>query len=130
MKRSSLPRGLLIVLAACGGATITLPLLPRNDSGQVGTASLFDKGRDTQVVIETIGGQDNGRQLAHIRTGECSDAGIVQGFVLENLVPLEGGESTTLVENRAVLDLQGARYNITVQNSGDPSHATTCGLIP
>ncbi|MFN0060937.1 MAG: hypothetical protein ACKVPX_00260 [Myxococcaceae bacterium] len=118
------------VLTACGGPVATIALVPRNESGQVGTATLFDKGRDVEIVVETIGGSDKGRQLAHIRTGPCADNGSVAGFVLENLVPLENGQSTTLIEDRTVLDLQGARYNLTIQNSGDPSRATACGVIP
>ena len=109
---------------------LTFPLTERSESGQSGTATLFDRGLDTEVVIETQGGTDNGRQLAHLRTGACAADGGIAGYVVENLNALNNGQSSTLVEDRRVVDLQGGRYHVAVQNSGDPSRAQVCGEIP
>jgi hypothetical protein len=120
----------IAVLAGCGGPAQSLQMLPENDSGQTGTAALYDKGIDTEVDLDTYGGADKNPQLAHIRIGHCPDDGRATGFILENLQTVVNGQSTTRVLNRNVMDLIGGRYHICIQNSGDPSECASCGDIP
>jgi hypothetical protein len=118
------------LLIACGGPAASLEMNSDNDSGQVGSALLYDKGIDTEVDVDTYGGTDKNPQLAHIRMGHCPDDGRATGWVLENLQNVVNGRSITRVQNRTVQDLSGGRYHICVQNSGDPTQCASCGDIP
>jgi hypothetical protein len=129
MTRRLLATTLLPLALGCGGPSFTVQLIPRNNSGQSGTAQFYDKGDDTEIVIQTQGGTDNGDQLAHVWTGLCSTIGLASGSVLADLEPVTNGRSTTLVPRR-LTDLGGGRFHINVQNSADPSRSNRCGDIP
>lgn len=92
--------------------------------------AFYDKGADTEVLIETSGGTDTADQPAFINTGTCSPAGQLTGAPLEVLNVVHEGRSDTVVQNRKLSDLQGGRYHIDVQSSANPTLVNSCADIP
>src|SRR5579863_10110953 len=99
-------RSLLVALGlgaaafGCAAPVETVSLISENNSGETGTARIYDRGNDSEVDIETQDGMDKNPELAHIRTGQCDESGLVTGYVLENLNTVVNDVSNTYLQNR------------------------------
>jgi hypothetical protein len=98
-----------------------------NNSGQVGTATLFRRGSSTRVVVE-LHGIDPGRvqSVRVYRGSSCDDlAGKPQYF----LTDMRGGRSLSTV-NAPEEKLLSGNYNVVVFSSNQAgARSTACGHL-
>jgi hypothetical protein len=74
--------------------TVTLNLMPQNNSGEKGTATLTElEGGKTKVVLNITGQPKDMAQPAHIHVGSCANLGNV---VYPLTFPTNGTSETTL----------------------------------
>ena len=112
------------VVYAEGPVTVTLK--EQNNSGQSGTATLTEKGSDTEVVVEIKGMPAGADHPMMVHKNTCDKSGGVE-YPLTNL---KDGKSTTTVKV-ALKDLQSGNYSIRSHKS--PQELPIfflCGDIP
>jgi len=99
--------------AAASPSTLTVPMLEQNGSGESGTVTLTQQGRDIKVVISLKGAPATTPQPAHIHEGACANIkGVV--YPLSNVV---NGQSTTIVKNATIGSLLKGPQAINVHDS-------------
>lgn len=107
---------------------ITVNLAAQNNSGQSGTATLTEKGSQTEVVLALSQGPAGAAvdQPVHIHSGSCATL----GGVVHPLENLKGGKSTTMV-NATLDSLRTGTFAINAHKSGqEVAVYTSCGAIP
>jgi hypothetical protein len=98
-----------------------------NNSGQVGTVTLFRRGESTLVVIELHSVPAGHREPAHIHRGrDCDNLDPKPAF---GLAPVVNGTSRTIVQYPEDKLLSG-NYSVNVHASDkDLSHYVACGHL-
>lgn len=106
--------------------SVTVALKAQNDSGEVGTATLLQRGNTLTVAVSIKGGTTM-PQPAHIHTGTCAKLGGVS-YPLANVV---SGKSTTTLKNVSLASLQTGGFAINIHKSAaDIGTYVSCGQIP
>jgi Cu/Zn superoxide dismutase len=97
-----------------------------NNSGQVGTATLFRRGPSTRVVVELHGTAGAPQSVRIYRGPSCDDlAGKPQYF----LTDMRAGRSVSTV-NAPEEKLLSGNYNVVVFSSNQAgAHSTACGHL-
>ena len=112
---------------APAGKVITINLGALNASGQTGTATLTERGTQTQVELTLSSGARN-TELVHIHTGQC---GATLGGVAEGLTSFAGGSgASSTVVNATLASLQDGDHAINSHDAADLTIYTACGNIP
>lgn len=98
-----------------------------NNSGQVGTVTLFRRGARTQVLVEMEGIPAGRRQSVQIYRGQACDALTNKATYL--LADLRGGRSSTLVQASEDRLLSG-NYSVVVFSSNHAgARMSACGHL-
>jgi hypothetical protein len=106
--------------------SVTVALKAQNDSGEVGSATLLQRG-NTLTVAVSIKGEPTTPQPAHIHTGTCAKLGGVS-YALANVV---SGKSTTTLKDVSLASLQTGGFAINIHKSAaDIGTYVSCGQIP
>lgn len=124
-----------LVLAACNGGEkvegsstdqrVIVTLAELNESGERGTASLFNRGDETEVVI-VLQGAPATAQPAHIHEGTCAKLDPKPRYPLADVV---NGTSNSTVKV-ALPDLRKGTFAINVHRSAkDLETYVACGEI-
>ena len=110
------------------GAGTKLGLAQRNNSGQVGTVTLFAHGANATLVVLRLASEPAGRrEPAMVHRGRSCDAMNVRPAFA--LAPVIGGASRTIVELPPSRLLSG-NYVVDVRASDtDPSRSVSCGEL-
>src|ERR1700729_2169546 len=133
------PLAFVAFLATVGGAVgqVPNPTIPpggirvkleaQNNSGENGTATLTQVGKDTLVVL-AFPDTSMPAQPAHIHTGTCAKLDAAPKYPLNNIV---NGQSTTTLKNLSLASLQNGNFAINVHKStSDIKTYVACGNIP
>jgi hypothetical protein len=109
------------------GAGIKRGMQELNNSGQVGTVTLFRRGQNTLVVIDLHSVPAGRREPAHIhRAKDCETIDPKPAF---GLAPVVNGMSRTLVQYSEDKLLSG-NYSVNVHASDkDLGHYVSCGHL-
>jgi hypothetical protein len=97
-----------------------------NNSGQVGTVTLFGTGAGTRAVVDLKGADDRTEPVRIYRGPSCDDLGAKPQYLLSDL---HAGRSTSVV--RAPIDkLLSGNYNVVVFSSNQAgARSTACGHL-
>ena len=116
---SSVALGMAVVFAATAQTTPPAPkkpihfrLLAQNNSGEKGTATLFDGTKGLIVKLRMDGSEVD--QPAHIHKGTCDKLDPKPTYPLRTI---HDGESETTVEGVTIAQLEKAPYAINVHKS-------------
>lgn len=66
---------LLIVLASCGGNSLTIEMVQQNNSGQDGIATLTEVGDTLEIRVTLARSSVEGSQTSHVHEGRCDNVG-------------------------------------------------------
>jgi hypothetical protein len=99
--------------ATAATSTLTVALHEQNGSGENGTATFTQMGRDVKVIIALKRTTTPMPQPAYIHDGTCAKLGPV-AYPLGNVV---NGTSTTSVKDVTIYKLLGAPHAISVHKS-------------
>jgi hypothetical protein len=103
-----------------------LHLVAQNNSGETGTATLYDGAKGLIVKLRMSGGGDVD-QPAHIHKGTCDKLDPKPAYPLK---PVHDGQSETTVEGVTIAQLQKAPYAINVHKSAKEAAVyVACGNI-
>lgn len=106
--------------------SVTVALKAQNDSGEVGTATLLQRGNTLTVTVSIKDGPTT-PQPAHIHTGSCAKVGGVS-YPLANVI---SGKSTTTLKDVSLASLQTGGFAINIHKSAaDLGTYVSCGVIP
>ncbi|MGV3623181.1 MAG: hypothetical protein ACO1OB_20345 [Archangium sp.] len=122
----------VLLATACGPNKLQVSMKSDNNSGQVGFATLEDRGEaGMRVTVETtVPITGDAPQLAHIHEGTCGEVGIIRvGLNMLNKVGEMRFGSTTDVDLRFE-DLKTGPFNINAHDATDPTVYVSCGEIP
>jgi Cu/Zn superoxide dismutase len=113
--------------AALGEVTkITVPLRAQNGSGESGTATLTQKGKDVLVSLQ-LNNAPKTAQPAHIHAGTCAKLNPSPKYPLKNVA---NGKSVTTIHNLILGDLTEGEFSINVHKSTtDLKTYVACGFI-
>ncbi len=115
----------LALFAACGPASVSVPMRAESNSGQTGTTTLTQEGGKVSVKIAIAAGADTGSQPVHLHVGKCGQIGNIRSeWPLAEVV---AGVSETVID-ATVEQLTGLAFN--VHNSRDPNVYVSCGNVP
>ena len=107
--------------------SVTIALIPRNSSGQSGTATLTAMGAETQVVVSLSSGALES-ELIHIHDGQC---GSTLGGIAKGLTSFTGGSGQSVSTVDVTLaSIRGGANAINVHKAGEAGTYTACGNIP
>jgi Cu/Zn superoxide dismutase len=108
-------------------ASLTVPIKAQNDSGEIGSATLTQKGSDVLVTLTLTGGSTD-PQPAHIHLGTCAKLDPAPKYPLSNVAD---GKSVTTVKGVNLTDLETGAFAINVHKStSDLKTYVACGDIP
>lgn len=109
------------------GAGTQLGMQQLNNSGEIGTVTLYGHGAKTQVVIDLKGEPAGRSQPAHIHRGhDCASINPKPTYALKNVV---NGHSSTLV-NAPMARLLSGNYAVNVHLSPQNiPHYVACGAL-
>ena len=111
-------------LAAGPSTDVTVPMAAQNKSNETGTATLTQRGKDLQVVIN-LSNAPAAAQPAHIHPGTCAKLAPAPKYPLS---PVVNGKSNTLLKNVNLTDLTGGQFAINVHKStNDLATYVSCG---
>jgi hypothetical protein len=103
-----------IVLAQLENPTgLSIPLLSQNDSGEIGTVTFLQDGKDLIVSAQTWGGVA-ATQPIHIHEGTCANLNPVPKYPLKSL---ENGMSYTRLEGVSLDSLLSSKFAVNVHKS-------------
>ncbi|MEA2690225.1 MAG: hypothetical protein QOJ39_512 [Candidatus Eremiobacteraeota bacterium] len=103
-----------------------LHLVAQNNSGETGTATLYDGARGLIVRLRTSGGETVD-QPAHIHKGTCEKLDPKPMYPLK---AVHDGQSETTVEGVTIAQLQKAPYAINVHKSAkEAAIYVSCGNL-
>ncbi len=95
------------------GQSITVPLKEQNGSGESGTATLRQMGKNVVVTV-SLAGAGVTPQPAHIHNGTCSKLNPAPKYPL---TPVTGGKSVTTVKGVTLSELAATSMAINVHAS-------------
>ena len=108
------------------GLGTKLGMQQENNSGQVGTVTLFRRGNRTLVDVRVVDEPQGRREPAHIHRGkECDSLDPKPAF---GLAPVVNGHSRTLVEYPESRLLSG-NYVVNVHSASNPAVYVSCGQL-
>ena len=109
------------------GSGAQLGLQQLNNSGEIGTVTLYPHGANTQVVIDLKGEPAGRSQPAHIHRGkDCDSIDPKPTYVLKDVV---NGRSSTSV-HAPIAKLLSGNYAVNVHLSAKQiSHYVSCGAL-
>ena len=111
--------------SANAGATLIVPIIALNDSGQDGIARLTTSGLQTEVVIEINSGAADVAQPIHVHAGSCDTLGGVD-YGLESVL---NGFSSTIFDI-SLPALREGLSTINIHKSGsEASVYVSCGNL-
>jgi hypothetical protein len=100
-------------------------LAAQNNSGETGTATLFDGAKGLIVKLRTSGSDVD--QPAHIHKGTCDKLDPKPAYPLK---PVHDGQSETTIEGVTIAQLQKSPYAINVHKSAkEASVYVSCGNL-
>jgi Cu/Zn superoxide dismutase len=103
-----------------------LHLVAQNNSGETGTATLYDGAKGLIVKLRTSG-SESVDQPAHIHKGTCDKLDPKPTYPLK---PVHDGQSETTVEGVTIAQLQKAPYAINVHKSAKEAAVyVACGNL-
>lgn len=116
-----------VALAADPAPTsVTVTMSAQNNSGETGTATLTQTGKDVQVAID-LQNAPAAAQPAHIHPGTCAKLNPAPKYPLSSVM---NGKSTTTLKNVNLSDLTGGGFAINVHKSTDDlATYVSCGDI-
>jgi hypothetical protein len=101
-------------------------LAAQNNSGENGTATLYDGAKGLIVKLRTSGGEEVD-QPAHIHKGTCDKLDPKPAYPLK---PVHDGQSETTVEGVTIAQLQKSPYAINVHKSAKEAAVyVACGNL-
>jgi hypothetical protein len=104
---------------------IQLHLVAQNNSGETGTATLYDGAKGLIVKLRTSGSEAD--QPAHIHKGSCEKLDPKPTYPLK---AVHDGQSETTVEGVTIAQLQKAPYAINVHKSAkEAAIYVSCGNL-
>lgn len=132
---------LLLVLASCGGNSLTIAMVQQNNSGQDGFATLTEKGDKVEVRVTIARSSVEGSQTSHVHEGRCDNVGRITAGVGQMTGQLEisnkNGEAsfdagtitfgTTL--NVKLSEIRDGNHVINVHDARENSLYVSCGEI-
>jgi len=109
------------------GAGVQRGIQQLNNSGEIGTVTLFGAGTGTHVVVELHGTPGRAQAVKLVRGASCDDlAGGTPAYVLSDVA---NGHSATLVK-ATVNKLLSGNYNVVVLASNRANaRASACGHL-
>jgi hypothetical protein len=123
-----------LVLAATAQSPVPAParkmpqqihLAAQNNSGETGTATLYDGAKGLIVRLRTSGSDAD--QPAHIHKGTCDKLDPKPAYPLK---PVHDGQSETTIEGVTIAQLQKSPYAINVHKSAKEAAVyVACGNI-
>ena len=111
------------------GAGTRLGIQEMNNSGQVGSVTLFQRegGQKTLVVVRVVSEPTDRREPAHIHRGkDCNDVNPKPAF---GLAPVVNGTSRTLVQYPESRLLSGNYVVIVHAADSQLAHYVSCGQL-
>ncbi len=119
------------MLAAAASAatptTVTVKMVPQNDSGESGTATLTEVADGVRVAVKLDGAPKDVPQPTHIHVGNCGHINKAPEYPLANTV---NGEGVATVKGVTLADLLKGTYAINVHKSGtEIATYVSCGNI-
>ena len=109
------------------GAGVQRGIEQANNSGQVGTATVFGAGANTRVVVDLKGTDGRVQSVRLYRGPSCDDLGT--GGPAYFLDDMKNGRSTSIVKAPESKLLSG-NYNVVVFSSAQAgARATACGHL-
>jgi hypothetical protein len=119
------------MLAAAASAatptTLTVKMVPQNDSGESGTATLTEVADGVRVAVKLDGAPKDVPQPTHIHVGNCGHINKAPEYPLANTV---NGEGVATVKGVTLADLLKGTYAINVHKSGtEIATYVSCGNI-
>jgi hypothetical protein len=120
--------GILTAAAsAAAPTTITVKMVPQNDSGESGTATLTEVADGVRVAVKLDGAPKDVPQPTHIHVGNCGHINKAPEYPLANTV---NGEGVATVKGVTLADLLKGTYAINVHKSGtEIATYVSCGNI-
>ena len=112
---------------ADSGSGTQLGIQPLNNSGEIGTVTLYGHGSKTQVVLDIKGEPSGASQPAHIHRGtDCPTLNPKPTYPLKNVV---NGRSSTLVD-APIAKLLSGNYGVNLhQSAKNIAHYVACGML-
>ncbi|HEX3463380.1 MAG TPA: hypothetical protein VHS78_04955 [Candidatus Elarobacter sp.] len=108
-------------------APTQIRLLPQNNSGESGTATLYDGVKGLIVKLRMSGSGGDVDQPAHIHKGTCEKLDPKPAYPLK---PVHDGLSETTIESVTLAQLQKAPYAINVHKSAKEAAVyVSCGNL-
>jgi hypothetical protein len=128
---AALGAALVLALSAQSPAPRRMPqqirLAAQNNSGETGTATLFDGAKGLIVRLRMSGAAEGVDQPAHIHKGTCDKLDPKPAYPLK---PVHDGQSETTVEGVTIAQLQKSPYAINVHKSAKEAAVyVACGNI-
>ena len=119
------------MLAAAASAatptTLTVKMVPQNDSGERGTETLTEVADGVRVAVKLDGAPKDVPQPTHIHVGNCGHINKAPEYPLANTV---NGEGVATVKGVTLADLLKGTYAINVHKSGtEIATYVSCGNI-
>jgi len=109
------------------GAGTRLGIQEMNNSGQVGSVTLFTRGASTLVVVRLTAEALGRREPAHIHRGkDCTDVDPKPAF---GLAPVVNGTSRTIVHYPESRLLSGNYVVIVHASDSQMTHYVSCGQL-
>jgi len=106
---------------------VQLRLLAQNNSGETGTATLFDGAKGLIVKLRLSGGAEGVDQPAHIHKGTCEKLDPKPTYPLKFV---HDGQSETVIEGVTLAQLQKAPFAINVHKSAkEAAIYVACGNL-
>lgn len=111
--KKSEPMGSAKDARGASGRSITLSMKAQNGSGESGTATLRQIGKNVMVMLDITGSGEK-KQPAHIHTGTCSKLNPAPKYPL---TLVEDGKSVTTIKDFSLADLTRSSMAINVHES-------------
>lgn len=108
------------------GAGVQRGMEQVNNSGEVGTVTLFRNGANRTLLVLDVKGAPNHAQPVHIRRGTCDHLNPLPAYPLHDLAAGRSSSVANISEDR----LLSGNYSVTVE--GDSAHLThivSCGHL-
>jgi Cu/Zn superoxide dismutase len=125
-----LPAGIAVAASAMSNmhaaTTARVHLSAENHSGQNGTATLVQKGKDVIVTLTITGIPHGVAEPAHIHPGTCAHLNPKPAYPLTNAA---AGSTTTVLKNLMLGSLMGGKYAINVHDRKNLARYVSCGNI-
>lgn len=114
------------IATAAAPSSLTVKMLPENNSGESGTATLTQTAKGVHVVVDVKNAPAQA-QPTHIHPGTCTKLNPAPEYPLTSL---QNGKSVSDLPGKKLSDLTGGKFSINVHKSADDLKTyVSCGLI-